>query len=67
MVRAEEKGKNRLIIIPKKSLPTKPGKTEWGFVDLVEDSMHDVVQEGLEPAHYRTPKGHVEKYVFLCA
>lgn len=53
---------NRLIIVPKKSLPTKPGRTEWGFVDLVEDSMLGVVEEGLEPAHYTTPKSHVEKY-----
>lgn len=47
--------------MPKKSFPSRPGQTQYAFVDLVEESASDVVEEGLEPKTYRTPKTHAER------
>jgi hypothetical protein len=56
-----EEGKSRLIIVPKKALPTHPGQTQYAFVDLVEETAEDLAQEGLAPKSYTTPKTHAER------
>lgn len=57
-----ERGCNRLIIVPRKSLPRKSGSTQWGFVDLVEGSLHKLGEEELGEKKYETPKSHAERY-----